>query len=111
AAAHARGDVFCALDADDRLAPTWFETALRVLDQRPAVAFVSHWLETFGDEHWRWTPQRCDLTALLARNTVNGAALVRRTAFEAVGGYDETMRRGCEDWDFWLRLVVGGHEG
>ena len=42
--------------------------------------FVSHWLETFGDERWTWTPERCDLPALLARNAVNGAALVRRAA-------------------------------
>jgi glycosyltransferase involved in cell wall biosynthesis len=111
AAAHAAGAVFCALDSDDKLAPTWLEKGMRILDQRPEVAFVSHWLETFGDEHWTWKPERCDLASLLARNTVNGAALVRRDAFEAVGGYDETMRDGCEDWDFWLRLVEHGFEG
>ena len=72
---------------------------------------MSHWLETFGDERWTWTPERCDLPALLARNAVNGAALVRREAFEAVGGYDESMREGCEDWDFWLRLVESGRSG
>ena len=83
----------------------------RVLDARPEIAFVSHWLETFGDEHWTWKPERCDLPSLLARNAVNGAALVRRNAFEAVGGYDESMREGCEDWDFWLRLVEQGFDG
>jgi glycosyltransferase involved in cell wall biosynthesis len=111
AAAHARGELFCALDADDRLAPSWLEKATGVLDSRPDVAFVSHWLETFGDEHWTWRPERCDLPALLARNTVNGAALVRRSAFEAVGGYEESMRHGCEDWDLWLRLVEAGYKG
>jgi glycosyltransferase involved in cell wall biosynthesis len=111
AAQHASGEFFCALDADDRLAPEWFERALHVLEQRPDVAFVSHWLETFGDETWKWTPTSCDLPALLARNTVNGAAIVRRPAFEAVGGYDESMRDGCEDWDFWLRLVEQGFHG
>jgi glycosyltransferase involved in cell wall biosynthesis len=111
AARHASGDVFCALDADDRLAPTWFEKGVRLLDERCDLAFVSHWLETFGDEHWRWTPDSCDLPSLLARNTVNGAALVRRGAFEAVGGYNESMRNGCEDWDLWLRLVEQGYPG
>jgi glycosyltransferase involved in cell wall biosynthesis len=111
AARHAGGQIFCALDADDRLAPTWFEKGLRVLDEQPSVAFVSHWLETFGDEQWTWTPERCDLPALLARNSVNGAALVRREAFEAVSGYDEALREGCEDWDFWLRLVERGWPG
>jgi len=111
AARHAAGALFCALDADDKLAPTWFERAVKVLDEQPGLSFVSHWLETFGDEHWTWKPERCGLPALLARNTVNGAAVVRREAFEAVGGYDESMRDGCEDWDFWLRLVERGFEG
>jgi glycosyltransferase involved in cell wall biosynthesis len=111
AARHALGDLFCALDADDRLAPQWFEKGVALLEARPDVAFVSHWLETFGDEHWTWTPRSCELPALLTRNTVNGAALVRRAAFDAVGGYAEHMRHGCEDWDFWLRLVEQGHRG
>ena len=111
AAGHAAGDVYCALDADDRLAPTWFEKGMAVLSARRDLAFVSHWLETFGDERWTWSPGRCDLPALLARNTVNGAALIRRSAFEAVGGYDEQLRHGCEDWDFWLRLVEQGFQG
>jgi hypothetical protein len=111
AASRASGSVFCALDADDRLDAAWFERGLAELDARPELAFVSHWLQTFGDEAWVWTPKSCDLPALLARNTVNGAALVRREAFEAVGGYDESMRDGCEDWDFWLRLVERGFQG
>ena len=50
--------MFCALDADDRLASTWFEKGMRVLGDQPNIAFVSHWLETFGDEHWTWKPER-----------------------------------------------------
>jgi glycosyltransferase involved in cell wall biosynthesis len=111
AARHAAGEILCALDADDRLAPTWFEKGLQVLDAQPGIAFVSHWLETFGDERWTWTPGRCDLPSLLARNAVNGAALVRKEAFDAAGGYDESMREGCEDWDLWLRLVEAGRPG
>ncbi len=111
AARHAAGTLFCSLDADDRLSATWFEKSVSVLDTQPDVAFVSHWLQAFGDENWTWTPTSCDLPALLARNTVNGAALLRRDAFAAVGGYDESMRDGCEDWDLWLRLVEGGRRG
>jgi glycosyltransferase involved in cell wall biosynthesis len=111
AALHASGEFYCAVDADDKLAPTWFEKAVRVLDDQADIMFVSHWLETFGDERWTWTPEQCDLTSLLARNAVNGAALVRRGVFESVGGYDETMRDGCEDWDFWLRVVERGFHG
>ncbi len=101
----------CALDADDLLEPAYFEKAVEVLDADSSVTFVSHWLRTFGDQEWEWTPERCDLLSLLDMNTVNGAALVRREAVLAVGLFDETMREGCEDWDLWISLVERGYRG
>jgi len=107
----ARGDYICALDADDRLDPSWIERATEVLDRDREITFVSHWFRTFGEEEWEWTPERCDLVALLDRNTVNGAALVRRDAVLEAGLFDEEMKDGCEDWDLWINLVERGHRG
>jgi glycosyltransferase involved in cell wall biosynthesis len=109
--AETTGPYVCMLDADDRLDPQLLAKSVAALDGDPSVAFVSHWLRTFGDETWDWTPARCDFPALLDTNTVNGAALVRRTALEAVGGFDESMREGCEDWDLWIALVERGLKG
>jgi hypothetical protein len=76
------------------------------------VAFASCWLRAFGDEQWEWTPERCDLAALLCEDTVLTAALVRREAVAAVGGYDTAMPlQGDEDWDLWLMLVERGYRG
>jgi hypothetical protein len=36
---------------------------------------------------------------------------VRRDALLAVGGFDETMRQGCEDWELWIRLTARGYRG
>jgi GT2 family glycosyltransferase len=105
------GRYLCMLDADDRLAPTCLERSVTALEQNPAIAFVSHWVRTFGDEDRTWRPERCDFPALLDVNTVNGAALVRRDALLAVGGFDEAMRSGCEDWDLWISLVERGFPG
>jgi glycosyltransferase involved in cell wall biosynthesis len=109
--AQTTGPYVCMLDADDRLDPALLEKSVAALDGDPSVAFVSHWLRTFGDETWEWKPTRCDAPSLLDVNTVNGAALVRRTALEAVGGFDESMRDGCEDWDLWIGLVERGFKG
>jgi glycosyltransferase involved in cell wall biosynthesis len=108
---HSTGEYLCSLDADDMLAPTWLERGVALLDQEPEVAFVSHWLETFGDERWDWTPGRCDLAMLLDVNAVNGAALFRRAILDTTGGFDETMREGCEDWEFWIRVTEAGFGG
>jgi glycosyltransferase involved in cell wall biosynthesis len=102
----ARGSLICALDCDDRLHPTYFSKAVDVLASRPEIAFVSCWLETFGAEKWVWEQNDCSFPALLNECTVLTAALVRRDALMAVGGYDTTMcEQGYEDWDLWISLV------
>ena len=83
--ARATGEFICALDADDRLEPTYLSKAVARLDADPSVTFVSSWLRTFGDEHWDWTPERCDLPTLLWEDTVLTAALVRRDAVGVAG--------------------------
>jgi GT2 family glycosyltransferase len=112
ALAHATGTYLCALDADDRLAPAFLAKTVAVLDADPSVTFVSAWLRAFGDEQFDWTPERCDLPSLLWENTVLTAALVRRDAVVAAGGYDTAMPvQGDEDWDLWLTLVERGCRG
>jgi glycosyltransferase involved in cell wall biosynthesis len=106
-----RAPYICAVDADDVLLPELFEKSVAALEADPSVAFVSHWLEAFGDQSWSWTPASCDLPGLLAANTVNGAAIVRRTVLEKVGGWDTAMRNGLEDWDLWITIVERGFRG
>jgi len=102
----------CALDADDRLHPQYFERALDAFASDPGLAFVSSWVQMFGEEDTVWRRDRCDLPALLAEDTVMTAALVRRDAVVALGGYDERMpHQGDEDWDLWIRLVRAGWRG
>lgn len=109
--ANTAGPYVCMFDADDRLDPSFLQKSVAALDDNPGVAFVSHWVRTFGDEVRDWTPEHCDFPALLDMNTVNGAALVRRHALESAGGFDESMRDGCEDWDMWIALVERGFTG
>jgi len=112
ALAESSGVYVCALDADDRLDPAFLARTTAVLDRDPSVTFVSTWLRAFGTESWEWKPERCDLATLLGENTVLTAALVRRDALVAAGGYDAGMPvQGDEDWDLWLTLVTRGHRG
>ena len=36
-------------------------------------------------------------------------ALVRRTTFEALGGFTEDSGVGHEDWELWVRAVLRGY--
>ncbi len=110
--AETTGPYVCALDADDRLEPTFLEKAARLLDEDASIDFVSAWLRRFDGADSTWQPERCDLVTLLAEDTVLTSALVRREAVLAVGGYDEKMpAQGDEDWDLWLSLVERGGRG
>jgi glycosyltransferase involved in cell wall biosynthesis len=109
----ARGIYLCALDADDILHPEFLSRTVGILEADPSLAFVSTHVRMFGDEDRVWPADpKCDLTTLLAEDTIATAALVRRVAVQAIGGYDEQMpHAGNEDWDLWLSLVEAGHRG
>jgi glycosyltransferase involved in cell wall biosynthesis len=111
--ARARGRYLCALDADDKLHPHYLEKTVAVLDGDPSLAFASTRLQMFGEIEGLWPDdERCDLTTLLCEDTVHTAALVRRDAVIAVGGYDVAMPApGDEDWDLWISLVEAGYRG
>jgi glycosyltransferase involved in cell wall biosynthesis len=111
AVAQSEGEYLCALDPDDKLDRTYFEKAVAILDAQPEIAFVSCWLQTFGDENWTWKQERCDLPMLLAECTVATPALVRKAAVLTVGGFDEAITPGFEDWALWLSLVECGFQG
>ena len=102
---HCRCDVVVVLDGDDRLLPTFVERALTPLVTDPQVVAVSSWMRMFGLAHARVRPTGGRAVDFLARNACPADVMVRRSAWERVGGYDESLRSGFEDWDFFLRLL------
>ena len=102
----------CALDADDKLHPQYFEKALAAFEVAPDLTFVSTRLQMFGEQALVFPENLCcDLPALLTDCPIFSAALVRRDAAVSIGGYDETMTDGNEDWDFWITLLEKGYRG
>ncbi len=111
AIAEAKGELVSFFDADDKLHPDFLKRTVAVLDGDPSLTFASCWVHLFGHEEWDWKSEACDLVALLHDCSVCTAALVRLDAVRAVGGFDEAMELGHEDWDLWLSLVERGHRG
>lgn len=105
----ARAPLVVTLDADDMLAPEYVERLEHALASEPDAAFAHCWAELVGDTHSIWATRAYNPYQLLLSNSVVGCVMLRRTAWEAVGGYDETMRSGNEDWDLWIRLAAGGY--
>lgn len=106
----AAGDYVLPLDCDDSLAPEFLAKGVARLDAEPKLDFVFSHMRLVGARSGTLARgfNRFDQLFL---NQLPYSLLMRRAAWERVGGYDETMRQGYEDWDFNLRLIMTGSLG
>ncbi|MEI6260787.1 MAG: glycosyltransferase [Deltaproteobacteria bacterium] len=108
---HCSGRYLCLLDSDDMLEPTFIEKCLWFLESNSDFGFCNTWSVNFGDEEFLWRVGFERASAYLQANSGPPISLVRREVFEAGGGFDESIRFGHEDWDFWLALAKAGYWG
>jgi glycosyltransferase involved in cell wall biosynthesis len=123
------------LDADDYLEPSFVrklrgaiesarggdvaDTAARGVTLAGATVSHAYCQERLTDKAFGiWAVPAWDPILLLVTNLHPVTALIRRECFEALGdagggggGFDESMRRGYEDWDLWLRFAARGWRG
>lgn len=113
-AQHASGEWLSFLDADDLIAPEKIEREVEALGGAPGCDLVFS-RTLFVDESGASrgplkiaAPDPDPVRRLFAGNfiTVN-AFLLRRSSFEAVGGFDPALNR-AEDWELLLRLALAG---
>jgi glycosyltransferase involved in cell wall biosynthesis/GT2 family glycosyltransferase len=108
---HARSPFVLFLDSDDMLEPTTAEKWLWYLFSHPEHAFVKGFSVGFGVDEYLWRRGVHDGGAILAENVADVTCVIRRSVVQSVGGYDERLRGGLEDWEFWLRCAAAGNWG
>lgn len=107
----ARAPLVFFLDSDDLIEPTALEKCAIHLALNPSYAFVKGFNVGFGAQEYLWTKGFHDGVKFLEENRATATAMVRRDVLERVGGFDETIRAGMEDWEFWLRCASAGEWG
>jgi glycosyltransferase involved in cell wall biosynthesis len=106
-----RGKYICCLDADDKLQATYIEKAVTALEVNAGIALFWPWTQVFGAEERVWYAPQFDPEKIIYYNQAHPPAVFRRAAFEKSGGFNEDMREGFEDWEFWVRLTGHGYRG
>ncbi|RIK97113.1 MAG: glycosyltransferase family 2 protein, partial [Proteobacteria bacterium] len=112
-AAGATTDYLAFLDADDLLLPHFARDLAAAIDA-DGGADVSHaygWEQVTGLHELVWKCPPWDPIRELITNLHPVTALVRRDVFERVGGFDEALRDGHEDWELWIRCIAHGYRG
>jgi glycosyltransferase involved in cell wall biosynthesis/GT2 family glycosyltransferase len=107
----ARGRFVVPLDADDIIEPEYVATCVAALNAHPDAAFAYTSYKVFGKRNYTEHPGTFNLYKLLDKNVLTYASLIRKEEWEQVGGYDDSMRLGYEDWELWLRLASRGRYG
>ncbi|MDP2041723.1 MAG: glycosyltransferase family A protein [Algoriphagus sp.] len=106
----ARGNYILPLDGDDLISSTYIANAVKVLEENPEVKVVYSEAEKFGDKMGKWILKPFSLRSLSLDNMIFVSAFYRKKDWEIVGGYDERMTWGWEDWEFWINMLKSGGE-
>lgn len=104
------GKYIISLDADNHLYPAFLERSISILEAEPNIDVVYGDAMYFEGRTGVWKVGPYDFSRLLKSNYIDACGCFRRAIWEEVGGYDEEMHLGWEDWDFWLRCTVAGAE-
>jgi len=107
----AKGTYILVLDSDDYFEPSFCEEAIAVLMSSLEVKIVSSHIRRFTDGDKTldiFEPSGGNITTFILHNGATGSAMFRKSDALAVGGYDVSMRKGFEDWEFYIRLLANG---
>jgi glycosyltransferase involved in cell wall biosynthesis len=110
---HAQGDWIVPLDADDKVDPRFVSECLKVVYNTTQYAYTDLFIwHNYGQgplekmETATFSPER-----LIEKHQHACTILLRRDWLVRLGGYDEAMLDGWEDYELVVRLVKSGHLG
>lgn len=106
----AKGKYVLPLDADDLISPDYIQKCVEILESNQSVKLVYCNAEFFGERTGPWNLKPYKPESLALDNMIFCSAVYRKSDWESVGGYEEQMTWGWEDWEFWISLLSRGGE-
>ena len=92
------------LDADNILYEKCIEQCVKYINlQNHAMAYPI--IEKFGMDPGLMSYELWNKDLLAMGNYIDAMALIRKSAWEKVGGYSEELTSGWEDYDLWCKFV------
>lgn len=98
------------IDGDDTIHSTAIEKMWLLLQANPSVTFANSYVNGFGHRSYKWTGGFYENYLFLRENRNTSCFLARTTDVRNLM-FDENMRYGGEDWEFWLHAAAEGYWG
>lgn len=113
----ARGQVVHILHDDDAVLPGFYGRLGTALRDRPEVgAAFTRSIYADADGHWRsFSPVERATPGIIddwlyriasGQRVTTPSVVVRRSTYEAIGGFDQSVTTGGEDWEMWVRIAT-----
>jgi glycosyl transferase family 2 len=111
AIADARGEIIARLDADDLAKPARLDRLVAALDADRELGLIGSWADRISEAGEARKPWQTPASDLLIRWTIlflnpfcHSTVAFRRSCFDAVGGYNSTMRTSG-DYELWWKML------
>ncbi|WOD43977.1 glycosyltransferase [Hwangdonia lutea] len=106
----AHGEYILILDSDDFFETMFSEKAVNVFLEKNDIKLVTCYANLLFENETSslYKPNGGKLEDFLFVNQALGTSMFRKKDWELCGGYDESMREGFEDWEFFIRLLARG---
>ncbi len=102
---HATGKYLLFLDADDLLDNTFLEKTLNIFETKSNISIVTTGVMMFDAENFEFKLPEFNFRELLVHNLIVISSLIKTDEFLKTTGFNENMRNGFEDWDFWISFL------
>lgn len=99
----AQGEWILPLDGDDKIAEKYLEFA--TLEMQKDIDIIYCKADYFGEKTGEFILADYNKNDILLENSLFCSAFFKKSIFEKIGGFDENMKDGYEDWEFWIRYV------
>lgn len=98
----AAGEWILPLDGDDKIGNRYLELASKEFTKEDIIYCKADY---FGEKNEEIIQYAFDRSRILLENQIFCTAFFRKKDWEATGGFDEDMKKGYEDWEFWIRMI------
>lgn len=102
-----KGEFVLLLDSDDKFDLSFISKAMKIFEKEANCGVVTCWGEKFMNSKslQKFKPTGGVVKNFLFQNSAIGTSIMRKLCWHEIGGYDENMKHGYEDWEFYIRLT------